>query len=126
MSLFTSVAVYLTIWWTVLFAVLPLGVVSHAEAGIDKGDGGDPGAPVDPKLKRKFITTTWVSTVPLVQPAGLPDPPLSRGALPRPSGEGYLSGFIPSRTTPPACAFRDTSCPPCATRRRTPRSSRTG
>ena len=40
-----------------------LGVVSHAEAGIDKGDGGDPGAPVDPKLKRKFITTTWVSAV---------------------------------------------------------------
>lgn len=63
MSLFTSVAVYLTIWWTVLFAVLPLGVTSHAEAGIDKGDGGDPGAPVDPKLKKKFITTTWVSAI---------------------------------------------------------------
>ncbi|MDR3510357.1 MAG: DUF1467 family protein [Caulobacteraceae bacterium] len=63
MDVFTSVAVYLTIWWVVLFSVLPLGVVSHAEAGIDKGDGGDPGAPVDPKLKRKFITTTWVSAV---------------------------------------------------------------
>ena len=63
MSWFTWVAIYLTIWWTVLFAVLPLGVISHAEAGIDKGDGGDPGAPVDPKLKRKFFTTTWVSGV---------------------------------------------------------------
>ncbi len=63
MTLFTGFAIYLTIWWTVLFAVLPLGVVSHAEAGIDKGDGGDPGAPVDPKLKKKFITTTWVSAV---------------------------------------------------------------
>ena len=59
----TGAAIYLTIWWTVLFAVLPLGVTSHAEAGIDKGDGGDPGAPVDPKLKRKFFTTTWVSAV---------------------------------------------------------------
>jgi predicted secreted protein len=59
----TSIAVFLTIWWTVLFAVLPLGVTSHAEAGIDKGDGGDPGAPVDPKLKRKFFTTTWVSAL---------------------------------------------------------------
>jgi len=59
----TSIAIFLTIWWTVLFCVLPLGVVSHAEAGIDKGDGGDPGAPVDPKLKRKFITTTIVSAV---------------------------------------------------------------
>lgn len=63
MSLGTSMAVYFVIWWMVLFAVLPLGVVSHAEAGIDKGDGGDPGAPVDPKLKRKFITTTWVAAV---------------------------------------------------------------
>jgi predicted secreted protein len=63
MGVGTGIAVYLTLWWTVLFAVLPLGVQSHAEAGIDKGDGGDPGAPVDPKLKRKFITTTWVSAL---------------------------------------------------------------
>jgi predicted secreted protein len=59
----TSIAIFFTIWWTVLFAVLPIGMVSHAEAGIDKGDGGDPGAPVDPKIKRKFITTTWISAV---------------------------------------------------------------
>lgn len=63
MSLFTAIAIYLTIWWTVLFAVLPLGVTSHAEAGVDPGDGGDPGAPVDPKLKQKFITTTWISAI---------------------------------------------------------------
>ncbi|HSV02125.1 MAG TPA: DUF1467 family protein [Phenylobacterium sp.] len=63
MSPFTWAAIYLTVWWTVLFAVLPIGVVSHAEAGIDKGDGGDPGAPVDPKLKRKFLTTTWIAAV---------------------------------------------------------------
>jgi predicted secreted protein len=63
MSPLTSIALYLTIWWTVLFAVLPWGVVSHAEAGIDKGDGGDPGAPVDPKLKQKFIITTCISAV---------------------------------------------------------------
>ena len=63
MTPFTAVAIYLTIWWTVLFVVLPLGVTSHAEAGIDRGDGGDPGAPVDPKLKKKFLTTTRISTV---------------------------------------------------------------
>lgn len=63
MGWMTGAAIYLTIWWTVLFAVLPLGTITHAEAGIDKGDGGDPGAPVDPKLKRKFLTTTWVSAV---------------------------------------------------------------
>ncbi len=63
MSWFTGVCIFLTIWWTVLFAVLPWGVTSHADAGIDPGDGGDPGAPVDPKLKRKFITTTWISAL---------------------------------------------------------------
>ena len=44
MTPFTAVAIYLTIWWTVLFVVLPLGVTSHHEAGINLGDGGDPGA----------------------------------------------------------------------------------
>jgi predicted secreted protein len=63
MSPITMIAIYLTIWWTVLFAVLPLGTRTHAEMGIDPKDGGDPGAPVNPNLKRKFITTTWVSTL---------------------------------------------------------------
>ena len=63
MGLGLSIAVYLTIWWMIFLLILPIGVTRHAEAGIDKGDGGDPGAPVDPKLKRKFITTTWVTAI---------------------------------------------------------------
>lgn len=63
MSLFTGVAIYLTIWWTALFAILPLGTKTYAESGIVVKDGGDPGAPVNPNLKRKFITTTWVSAL---------------------------------------------------------------
>ena len=63
MGIFSYIAIYVTLWWTVLFAVLPIGVVSHHEAGLNLGDGCDPGAPVDPKLKRKFFTTTWVSAV---------------------------------------------------------------
>ncbi|MFZ4607335.1 MAG: DUF1467 family protein [Caulobacter sp.] len=63
MSLFTGVAIYLTLWWTALFAILPLGTKTYAESGIEVKDGGDPGAPVNPNLKRKFITTTWVSAV---------------------------------------------------------------
>jgi predicted secreted protein len=59
----TNIAIYLTIWWTVLFAILPIGVTTYAEAGIDLKDGGDPGAPVDPKLKKKVITTSWVSAL---------------------------------------------------------------
>ena len=58
----TMGAIYLTIWWTILFAILPLGTVTRAEAGLPN-DGSDPGAPVDPKLKKKFFTTTWVSAL---------------------------------------------------------------
>lgn len=63
MTLGTGIAIYLTLWWTVLFAVLPLGNRTYAESGIEVKDGGDPGAPVNPNLKRKFITTTWVSAL---------------------------------------------------------------
>lgn len=59
----TLTAIYLTIWWTVLFAVLPLGSKSFSEAGIEPPPGADPGAPVNPNIKRKFITTTWVSAI---------------------------------------------------------------
>ena len=59
----TAISIYLVTWWVVLFTILPIGVTSHADAGVDPGDGGDPGAPVEPNLKRKFITTTWVSAV---------------------------------------------------------------
>ena len=63
MSLDMSLALYLIVWWVVLFSVLPMGVVSHAEAGLKTPGGGDPAAPVNPNLKRKFITTTWVSAL---------------------------------------------------------------
>jgi predicted secreted protein len=57
----TMFAVYLTVWWTVLFAVLPLGM---GPADRERPtDGAQWGAPVNPNLKKKFITTTWVSAV---------------------------------------------------------------
>ena len=63
MGIGTSVAVYLTIWWTVLFAVLPLGNKTYAEMGEPVPGGGDPGAPMNPNLRRKFFTTTWVAAL---------------------------------------------------------------
>ena len=62
MSPITWIAIYLTIWWTALFAILPLGIKSYHDMGVDPGIG-DPGAPVNPNLKKKFITTTWVSAI---------------------------------------------------------------
>ena len=63
MGIATSIAVFLTIWWTALFAILPLGTRTYAEMGEQCPGGGDPGAPVNPNLKRKFFTTTWVSAI---------------------------------------------------------------
>ena len=63
MGLEPSLAIYVIVWWVVLFTVLPRGVVSHAEAGVEAPGGGDPASPVNPNLKRKFITTTWVSAL---------------------------------------------------------------
>jgi len=55
-------AIYFTIWWTVLFAILPLGVRSlHEEGG--GAMGTDPGAPTNPRLLRKAIITTIVSGI---------------------------------------------------------------
>jgi len=66
MDLEGTLAIYYIIWWLVFLSILPLGVVSHAEAGVPTPGGGDPGSPVDPKLKRKAVTTTWVAAVLLV------------------------------------------------------------
>ena len=53
-------AVFLTIWFTVLFAVLPIGVRSQSETG-EVAPGTDPGAPVAPRLLFKAALTTAIS-----------------------------------------------------------------
>lgn len=53
----TGIMVYLVIWWTVLFAVLPLGVNRVS----NPGTGEERGAPERPDLVRKAIITTVVA-----------------------------------------------------------------
>jgi predicted secreted protein len=62
MSVSTSVAIFFIIWWVVLFAVLPWGIRSQAEAG-EVVPGSDPGAPALPKLKSKLVWTTLVAGI---------------------------------------------------------------
>jgi len=57
----TMFAIYIVCWWTVLFAVLPIGMSQDAQER--PTDGAQWGAPKEPHLKRKFITTTWVSAI---------------------------------------------------------------
>lgn len=62
MSIPISIAIFLTIWWVVLFAVLPFGVRSQHEDG-DIAPGTDPAAPVAPRLMIKALITTAISVV---------------------------------------------------------------
>ncbi len=57
----TMFAIYIVVWWVVLFAVLPLG--TSEETHEPPTDGSQWGAPKTPNLKRKFITTTWVALI---------------------------------------------------------------
>ena len=66
MSVTTAIAIFVLIWWVVLFAVLPWGVRSQHEAGLDvepMTPGIDPGAPTRFSLGRKLLWTTLVSSV---------------------------------------------------------------
>jgi predicted secreted protein len=63
MPITTAVAIFFLIWWVVLFAVLPLGIRSHHEAGAEIIPGNDPGAPMIPALGRKLVWTTVISGV---------------------------------------------------------------
>lgn len=57
MNLFTGIIVYIMIFWTVLFAVLPWG-----NKPADTVEGGNAGsAPANPRIKQKFIITAIVS-----------------------------------------------------------------
>ncbi len=60
MGWFTALVLYVLIWWTALFAVLPLGTKPMAEPDSVTGWRG---APEQPHLMRKLLITTLVATV---------------------------------------------------------------
>jgi predicted secreted protein len=62
MSPVLSIALFFVIWWTVLFAVLPLGVRSQYEHG-EVTPGTEGAAPHQPMLFRKIVITTLVAAV---------------------------------------------------------------
>lgn len=61
MTLFTGVVVFLLVWWTALFCVLPIGTRPDPEG--DPEAGGWRGAPVAAHLGRKVLGTTAVTIV---------------------------------------------------------------
>jgi predicted secreted protein len=60
MNWFTGAVLYVLIWWTVLFAVLPIGTRAVEQADPQSGWRG---APERPRLFLKVIVTTVVTGV---------------------------------------------------------------
>lgn len=59
MGWLNGLVVYIMIWWTTLFAVLPWG---NAPAGQHE-EGMSGGAPEQPRLRQKFLITTLISAL---------------------------------------------------------------
>ena len=59
MTLFTGIMVFVVIWWTVIFAVLPWG--NRPPEKIEPGHATS--APVKPRLLLKFSITTAIAAV---------------------------------------------------------------
>ncbi len=61
MSWVSGFAVYVIIWWTVIFAVLPFGVQPIAADEVSKGHAA--GAPHRPRILLKVAVTSIVAAV---------------------------------------------------------------
>ena len=60
MGLTGSIIVYVIIWWIVFFSLLPIDVNRYKNIKIE---GEDPGSPENPKILKKFIFTTIISSI---------------------------------------------------------------
>ena len=58
----TGLAIFFIIWWTVLFAILPIGMRSQSEEGTVV-PGSEGAAPAEFRMVRKAWQTTLVSLV---------------------------------------------------------------
>ena len=63
MGITVSIIVYTSIWWIVFFSVLPFGIQSNKKIFKDKIQGFDPGAPKNPKIGKKFLITTIITSI---------------------------------------------------------------
>ncbi|MDZ3838517.1 MAG: DUF1467 family protein [Rhodospirillales bacterium] len=57
----SGIAVYIVIWWLVIFMVLPWGVQPIERGDVEKGHAAS--APLRPRMLRKMAITTLLSAV---------------------------------------------------------------
>ena len=63
MGITGSLIVYIIIWWIIFFSILPVGIKSEKNKFRANLEGNDPGAPKNPKIARKFVITTIITTI---------------------------------------------------------------
>jgi predicted secreted protein len=63
MSITGSLIVFISIWWIVFFSILPIGIKSQNAKFSDELHGNDRGAPKNPNIGKKFLTTTLISSI---------------------------------------------------------------
>ena len=63
MGITGSIIVYVMIWWIIFFSVLPIGIQSNKEVFKEKLGGSDPGASKNPKILKKFLITTLITSI---------------------------------------------------------------
>ena len=60
MSVTGLAIIYIIIWWIIFFSILPIDVERKK---FIKVDGEDPGSPENPKMLKKFIYCTCITTI---------------------------------------------------------------
>ena len=60
MSITGLCVIYIIIWWIVFFTILPIDVIRTKTVNID---GEDPGSRENPKILKKFIYSTVITTI---------------------------------------------------------------
>ena len=63
MGLTGSIIIYVMIWWIIFFSILPVGIQSNKEIFKESIEGADPGAPNNPKMAKKFLITTIITSI---------------------------------------------------------------
>ena len=63
MGITGSIIIYVMIWWIVFFSILPIGIQSNKEIFKDTLEGSDPGAPKNPKIAKKFLIATIITSI---------------------------------------------------------------
>ena len=63
MGITGSIIVYVMIWWIIFFSVLPIGIQSNKEIFKEKIEGMDSGAPKNPRIAKKFLITTIITSI---------------------------------------------------------------